>query len=125
MSGDDFLLKSGHWLGLTMFPGYADVPYHSPIKVEGLQWLSGRHFNLQYLNIGYAAGLHDFSQSFEVLRAAHNVVACGETTQLERVHVFSRLTSGWMRACLPQFARDNQFDESGLPIDQAFKALAG
>jgi len=49
-------LERGTWYGLTMYPGYGDGPYHSPIRVDDIKPQGQRLFKLSFLNLGYAAG---------------------------------------------------------------------
>ena len=71
-----FTLVPGCWYGLSMFPGYGDCPYHSPIRVDSIQPLGGRQFELGFFNLCYAAGVQSFRQRLQTLfRGDRHLVA--------------------------------------------------
>lgn len=118
-----FLLETGGWYGLSMIPGYADAPYHSPIRVDGIVWLGERSFELEFLNLAYAAGVQRFDQNFTILKATPDLVACELPDQPDRLYVITKLTRGWISIHFPRLAANELFDESGKPIERAFLRL--
>lgn len=119
----DFKLEPGGWHALTMYPGYWDVPYHSPIRVDGISWLDEQHFMLDFLNLAYAAGVRDFRIECAILKAAPEFLACSPVDQPDRMYVFAKLTRVWMKAHFPHIVTDPLFDDAGRPNAHAFLAL--
>lgn len=123
MSDRAFNLERGDWYALTMYPGYWDVPYHSPMRVDGIAWLDEQHFMLEFLNLAYAAGVRDFRIECAILKAAPEFLACSPVDQPDRMYVFAKLTRAWMTANFPQVAIDRLFDDAGVPNPSGFLAL--
>lgn len=92
MTGKAFALEVGSWYALTMFPGYGDAPYHSPIRVDDIEQLGEQHFRLDFLNLAYAAGVQNFSLEFEIVKAAPEFLACSPLEQADRMYVFAKPT---------------------------------
>lgn len=123
MASRAFLLETGGWYGLSMFPGYSDVPYHSPVKVNELASLNDWSFSVEFLNVAYAAGVQQFDQTFAILKETSEFVACESDDHPDRLYLFSMLTKGWIGACLPELGRDDLFDDNGAPIERSFLSL--
>lgn len=120
-----FTLQRGQWYGLTMFPGYADAPYHSPIRVDAVTPLGNRCFELRFLNLPYAAGVRDFGMRLRTLRRARNHIIAEDTEGGDRTYVVCALTPGWMRQHFANIEpRNPLFDECGRPVGEAFLKLA-
>ncbi|WP_237438393.1 hypothetical protein [Alteraurantiacibacter buctensis] len=118
-----FMVEPSGWYALTMYPGYWDVPYHSPLRVDGIEWLGEQHITLEFLNLAYAAGVRDFRIECAILKAAPDFLACSPVDQSDRLYVFAKLTRAWMTANFPNVATDSLFDEAGRPDERAFLAL--
>ena len=117
------MFDRGAWLGLSMFPGYADVPNHSPVRVDGFDWLDDRCFRLRFLDLAYTAGVARFDKTFGILKDTPELVVCDEDDQPERVYLFNLLTSRWMANHFANLDRDNLFDPEGRPNENALLAL--
>jgi hypothetical protein len=65
-----FTLSPNQWYGWTMFPGYAGSPYHSPIRVDRVRPVPNRArmFDLDFFNMGYAAGVQMMTYRLRTLR---------------------------------------------------------
>ena len=120
-----FTLERGSWYGLTMYPGYGDEPYHSPIRIDELVPLGQRRFELRFLNLGYAQGVQNFHKVLRTLRRANSHLVAEETEVEDRTYVIMALTPGWMSANLGNVKIQRLFDQSGQPIPSALLALAG
>lgn len=120
-----FTLERDSWYGLTMYPGYGDEPYHSPIRVDGIDPLGQRRFELRFLNLGYAHGVQCFHKVLRTLRRANSHLIAEETEVEDRTYVIMALTPGWMSANLRDVISRHLFDQRGQPIPRAFLALAG
>jgi len=101
MNDAAFSLAEGGWYGVSMFPGYADAPYHSPIRVNRIEQLDPHRFELDFLNLAYAAGVQQFSLEFEIVKTAPGFLASEPKGQLDRLYIFAKLTSSWMKAHFP------------------------
>lgn len=119
-----FTLVSGDWYGLTMFPGYFDCPYHSPIRIDSINARGGRQFDLQFLNLGYAAGVQNFQKRLRTLRRAKTHLVAEETEVQDRTYVIVRLNTEWLHNHFPNLPSERYFDEWGRPDDQALLSLA-
>lgn len=65
-----FTLEKGKWYGMTMYPGYSNIAYHSPIRIHGVHPSgSGLHrLDLHFFNAAYAPGVQDFTWNLTLLR---------------------------------------------------------
>jgi hypothetical protein len=54
-------ITRGQWYGWTMWPGYGDQAYYSPIWVRGVRPLGKRRLEIELFNIGYAQGVQDMT----------------------------------------------------------------
>lgn len=102
---DRFTLVSDAWYGLTMWPGYADRPYHSPILVRAVRPTGGRSFVLRFFNLGYAQGVQDMEYALETLmrESGYLLARVGDTG---RALVLLELNPAWFETHLP-----GRFDE--------------
>ena len=48
-----FAIVPERWYAFTMFPGYTDSPYASPIYVHTAEPLGGRRLRLEFFNAAY------------------------------------------------------------------------
>lgn len=124
MTSDRFTLERGHWYGLTMFPGYGDTPYHSPIRVDEVQALGNREFVLRFLNLAYAAGVQGFITQLRTLRRAQSHVVAEVTEAADRTYIITNFTPGWLSAHFPHFDANRFFDASGNPDERTLLGLA-
>ena len=113
-----FTLEPGGWYGLTMFPGYVDCPYHSPIRVDEIRPLGGRYFDLKFLNLRYAIGVQDFQKHLKTLRRAKSHIIAEDTEVADRTYVITKLNKSWLRTHEPQLNPDRFFDRDGDPIER-------
>jgi hypothetical protein len=98
MGGQRLTLLRGEWYGWTMWPGYGDTPYHSPIRVEHIRTYQdgSRHFDLHFLNAGYANGVQMMVYELRTLiRREHYLLA--DVPKTERSVALVPLTLGWCR----------------------------
>lgn len=123
MPSDTFTLQPGGWVAMTMYPGYGDLPYHSPCRIEELEPLGKNYFRLSFLNLAYASGVQDFIITFGTLKSARHFLACAPVDQVDRMYVFTRLTPAWMKRCFPHIVIDRMFDEAGEPVERALLGL--
>jgi len=114
-------LERGRWYGWTMWPGYLDAPYFSPIRVDAVNPLntgSGR-FDLDFLNAGYASGVQDMTYALRTLkREASYLLASVEDS--DRAVCIERLDLAWLErnmrdselpfAIFREFANEPGFD---------------
>lgn len=112
----DFWLMSSRWFGMTMYPGYADTTYYSPIHLDGFQLLDDDHFHLDFQNIGYAGGVQNFTVEFELIRGTTEYQLCFAKNHPDRTYVFVPLTRNWIESHTPYFAEQFQFDSEGVPV---------
>lgn len=115
--------------GWTMYPGYGDGPYRSPIIVEEVTALGGRTLDLRLLNIFYAAGVQEMTYRLRTLRR-ERTFQISEVIEhdglTERVVILEPMTPTWIEdlapKCIPHL--NMLFDPLSEPIPEAFKALA-
>ena len=124
-------LIPGRVYGWTMYPGYGDMPYRSPISVHDLRPLGLRSFDLKFFNIFYALGVQHMGYRLRTLRreetylVAEQIERDGKLT--DRVVVIERLTRDWMHHAAPQCTHlfERLFDVEGQPVTTEFERLAG
>jgi hypothetical protein len=119
-----FTLERGHWYGLTMFPGYFDCPYHSPIRVDEIEALGGREFSLRFLNLAYATGVQNFTKRLRTLRRAKSHLLAEETEVDDRTYVVVAFNKSWLKEHFPHLEAQKFFDADGRPVDRALIGLA-
>ena len=120
-------LEAGGWYGWTMFPGYGDTAYHSPIKVRRVAPLrSGeRLFDLDFFNMGYAQGVQDMRYRLRTLRGEPHylVAACQDS---DRSVAIMPLTRGWLRTHAPQlWKRASTMLLDGASVRATMDAISG
>lgn len=121
-------LKRGRLYGWTMYPGYGNVPYRSPIQVHAVKSLGNCELELSFLNMFYAVGVQNMSYRLRTLRRAQHYffaeqVEDDQTT--ERSVVIEELSPHWLRVACPDIASqvDDVFAEDGQPIEEALLRL--
>lgn len=98
-------LERGQWYAWTMYPGYGDEPYYSPILVRDLEPNGGRQFRLDFLNLAYAAGVHIMSCDLKtVKREATYLVAI--LPDSDRTIIIEPLTKRWFDQHLPRVSKE-------------------
>lgn len=118
-----FTLVRGRWYGLTMFPGYADCPYHSPIKVYSIEPIGSRQFILKFDNVAYALGVQDFVKRLRTLRRGRSHLVAAETEVEDRTYVIVHLNPFWLERHFPHLQPTKYFDTTGQPKDRALSLL--
>lgn len=90
-------LIPGCWYAWTMWPGYVDQAYHSPIRVEAVEPLktgSGR-FDLTFLNANYVSGMQNMTYELRMLkRDAHYILATVEKS--DRAVCLEQINLQWL-----------------------------
>lgn len=119
---DRFTLLPGHWYGLSMYPGYGDCPYHSPILVRSIEPLGERRFELAFWNLGYALGVQDFKKQLKTLRRGLSHLVAEETEVEDRTYVLVHFNAHWMQRYFSQLDPAQFFDAAGRPDDEALLA---
>lgn len=114
-----------------MYPGYGDRPYRSPITVHEIRPLGLRRFDLQFLNIFYAAGVQNMRYRLRTLRRERTYLVAEQIDELDgklsdRVVMIERLTRDWVIHAAPQCTGllDRLFDAHGRPVSREFERLA-
>ena len=123
MTAEPLTFLPGRWFGLTMYPGYADVPYVSPIAVERVTASGARSFELAYLNLAYASGVQNLVKVYRTLKRTKSYLAAEEVGNLDRTLIFEHLTAEWMRRNFSEIGVSGLFDASGEPSDVAFRRI--
>lgn len=114
--------------GWTMYPGYGDFPYRSPIVLEEIVPQGGRTFDLKFLNIFYAAGVQEMSYRLRTIRrerSFHIAEALEPGGRSDRVVIIEPMTRAWIEDLAPAYTcqLDTLFSSSQRPKPDAFKAL--
>lgn len=99
-----FTLTQGRWYAMTMYPGYTDDPYRSPIEVNRIHLLGNHTFRLDFWNVGYAQGVQGFQVDYRTLRRHETSLIAQQVDNKERTVIFERLTGAWIGAFVPQFS---------------------
>lgn len=103
-------LVPGLWYAWQMIPGYTgerNVPYCSPIFVQGVTPAKSgkRILRLDFVNVFYAEGVQGFSLDLQVLKHADNFMVAdllyGEGGP-DRVAVISYMEFGWLQRFCPE-----------------------
>lgn len=119
-------LEPGRWYGWTMYPGYVDRPYHSPIKVLEVRALgTGRElFDLEFHNLAYARGVRNMHYRLRTLRRErHHIIAAQADS--DRSVVIVPLGMAWIDIYAANLK--DQLGElvgRGLSLDQAMDRIA-
>lgn len=119
---DRFTLLRGQWYGLSMFPGYGNGPYHSPILVSSVEPLGDRRFELAFWNLGYAVGVQDFKKRLKTLSRGLSHLVAAETEVEDRTYVLVHFNAHWLQRHFPQLDASRFFDAAGYPDDDALLA---
>lgn len=114
--------------GWTMYPGYGGLPYRSPIIVEDVVLRGGRTFDLEFVNVFYAAGVQRMTYRLRTLRRErtfHVAEALEDDGPSDRVVIIEPMTRGWIESLAPHIIThaDRLFDASQKPNREAFIAL--
>lgn len=99
-----FTLTQGRWYAMTMYPGYTDEPYRSPIELHCIHPSGNHQFLLEFWNVGYAAGVQSMRKSFRTLQRSAGSLIAQETEMQKRIFIFERLTGAWIGAFTPMFS---------------------
>ena len=119
-----FTLVPGQWFALTMFPGYGDCPYHSPIRVDSIAPIPDRCFEVEYLNLGYAAGVQGMRKRWRTVRRVESHIIAEEASGGERSYVITKFNSSWFVRHFENLNASDFFDSTGEPIERALLGLA-
>jgi hypothetical protein len=119
-----FTLVSGQWYALTMFPGYSNRPYHSPIRVDSIAPLGDRSFEMEFLNLAYAAGVQLFRKRLRTLRRSVTHLVAEEMDVEDRTYAITQLNAQWFTRHFEGIPASQCFDTSGEPIEEALLKLA-
>lgn len=114
--------------GWTMYPGYFDYPYRSPIIVDEIVPRGGKTFDLKFINILYAAGVQEMTYRLRTLRRErtfHVAETIEYNGRAERVVIIEPMTRAWIEELAPTWIAQAEtlFDDSGQPITDAFRLL--
>ena len=96
-------LERGKWYGWTMYPGYGDEAYYSPIWVRELAPLGDRQFRLDFFNLAYAAGVQDTSYTLKTLKREATYLVAAQPDS-DRTVIIEPLTKSWFRQHYPLIA---------------------
>jgi hypothetical protein len=121
------ILQPEQVYGWTMYPGYGDIPYRSPIFVVAIRPLGHRQLELEFINILYAAGVQRMTKQLRTMRRAETFIVAEELgPSADRVVIVERLTRDWVRHSTPQCipSLETLFDDSGAPRAAEFCRLA-
>lgn len=111
-----FTLAPHHWYGFTMFPGYTEAPFHSPLRVDTLKPLGYRRLEIGALLLAYAAGVRDRTIRLIVLKRTADHLVCEPADNPGRTYVITPLTRSWMRQYFPNLEMHELFDPEGHPL---------
>lgn len=111
-------LERGGWYAMTMMPGYGDVPYTTPIRVDELSPRGNRRFDLVFLNLGYAAGIQGFTSTFRTLKRGPGFIMAEQDGSPDRGYVFQNLTRDWLDRNLGQGSGERFLRDDGSPQEQ-------
>lgn len=96
-------LELGRWYAMTMYPGYSEEPYRSPVEMQQVEACGSRMLRLRMYDIGYAAGVQDMTKDYRVLSRSGGAMVTQETSTPERITIFEPLTAAWVAAFVPAF----------------------
>jgi hypothetical protein len=120
-----FTLIRSQWYGLTMFPGYGDCPYHSPIQVHEIEALGDRQFKLAFFNLCYASGVQHFEKQLRTLRRGVSHLVAAETEVEDRTYVLVYFNAAWFQRYFPDSRIETIFDSAGQPNKDALLRWRG
>lgn len=104
MTKPKFVLERGRWYGWSMYPGYSDMPYYSPIRVDAVAPLGNGLIEIAFLNAGYAEGVQQMKKKFRVHRRGERHLVLDELHVPERTVIIEPLTTEWIAGRTPWFA---------------------
>ena len=84
----------------TMYPGYGDGPYRSPILVHEVEPIGERRFDLSFMNIFYAAGVQNAVYRLRTLRREEKFIIAEQLIdglKTDRVVIIEPMTRAWLR----------------------------
>ena len=93
-------LERGQWYGWTMWPGYTDQAYHSPIQVIDLRPLGKRQFQLEFFNLGYAEGVQGMTYTLQTLKREPTYLLAA-VPDSDRAVAIEPLTMAWLSLYKP------------------------
>lgn len=108
-----FTIRPNEWFAWQMFPGYAGLPYTSPIYVRGFQPLKTGDglFRLQFINVFYAKGVKDMDMELRVLSRQHDFLLAAliddPGQNPDRFVVISEIGFEWIERFCPQLWSTN------------------
>lgn len=123
-SSPRFTMRTGEWYGLTMYPGYGNEPYHSPIQIHAVTLLGDRTFALVFLNLAYAAGVQKFEVRLRTLRRTKSHQVAEVLDSPDRTYVLVPFSKEWLRAHFPNLRTTQCFGPDGRPVDLEMYKLA-
>ena len=94
-----FTITRGQWYGWTMWPGYGDNAYHSPVWVREVQPLSKRRLRIDFFNLGYAEGMQDMSYTMQTLKREESYLLAA-VPDSDRCVAVEALSLNWIRSHL-------------------------
>jgi len=102
-----------------MWPGYGDNPYFSPIIVRSVQPLGNRQFELDFVNVGYAAGVQQALYVMRTLKRGSNFLLAEKLDGLDsdRAIAIEPLTKFWLDShfVIESTKLDRMIDSAGNP----------
>lgn len=116
-------LEAKRWYGWQMLPGYGSKvydPYFSPIWVQGVTPLkSGKGvLSLQFINVGYAEGVQDFSLDLRVLKREASyllsTILYGADGPRDRTAIISHISFEWIQRFCPGAWTSRPIPSSGI-----------
>lgn len=125
-----FTLRSVGVYGWTMYPGYGEMAYRSPIIVFEVRPRGYRRLDVDFLNIFYAAGLQHMTYRLRTLRRERSFLIAEQIREdgklSDRVVAIEPLTRAWFLQAAPQCSHlvERLFDDVGEPSLADFKRLA-
>jgi hypothetical protein len=103
VSQEKLTLERGRWYALTMYPGYGDKPYQSPVRVEEIKPLGSGLIEIEHWNVGYAEGVQVMKKTFRVHRRGASHMVLDEFQVPARTVIIETLTGDWIRSRVPGF----------------------
>lgn len=111
--GAQLRLEPGRWYGMTMWPGYGDRPYHSPIRIDAFEDLGGE-LSVEFLNAAYAQGVRDFTERLVPLAHQPDYLIARIADQPERTVAIVDISQYWLETYFPRLVEEvNSLSRSG------------
>jgi hypothetical protein len=92
-------ITRGQWYGWTMWPGYGDQAYHSPIWVRDVRPLGKRRLDIDLFNLGYAQGVQDMTYTLQTLKREQSYIM-DAVPDSDRCVAVEPLSMHWIRSHL-------------------------